>query len=295
MPNTQGLRRRIKSISNTRQITKAMEMVAASKMRRAQEATLKTRAYAHQALALLTNLSGRVNKELHPLLDERDVKSILAIIVTSDKGLCGGYNGQVLRTAGQFLRENEGKNIDIITIGKRGQNFLKRFPVNIVATFNDFPTYPTSLDANPIAKLAIEGFMKGQYDQVVLVFTEFVSTLRQVPTAKPILPLSLIKISELLEETIEEQSYTYEYVYEPGTEKVLEYILPRLTEAQVFHTILESIASEHSARMMAMRSATDNASELIDDLTLTYNSMRQASITQELAEVNAGTEALKER
>jgi F-type H+-transporting ATPase subunit gamma len=292
MGSTQEIRRRIKSVKSTKQITKAMEMVAASKMRRAQESCIQTRPYSHQALLLLKNIADKSVEKIHPLLFEREVKKTLAIVITSDKGLCGGYNSQVLKSALSFLSENSHKKIELITIGKQGEQFLRKLPNKIIATYTEFPTYPTSLDVAPIAKMAIEGFATEIYDEVILVYTNFESTLRQIPQVKTLLPMSLLKAKELLEETVKNEPVNYEYIYEPEPEKVLEYVLPRLTEMQIFHAILDAIASEQSARMMAMKSASDNATELIDDLTLTYNSLRQASITQEIAEVSTGAEVL---
>lgn len=293
MASTQEIRRRIKSVKNTRQITKAMEMVAASKMRRAQESTLQSRAYAHEALKLLRNLSkNNTDESIHPLLGNREIKTILAIVVSSDKGMCGGYNSQVLKTALVFAKQNEDKQVDWITIGKRGEQILKKTKANIIATFNNFPTYPKNADITPISKISLDGFCSNLYDEVVIIYTNFVSTLKQSPQEKVLLPMSLIRATELLEEVVGDEK-NYEYIYEPQVEQVLNYILPRLSEMQIFHAVLEAVASEQSARMMAMKSASDNAGELIDDLTLTYNSMRQASITQELAEVSAGSEAIK--
>lgn len=291
MASTQEIRRRIKSVKNTRQITKAMEMVAASKMRRAQQSTLQSRAYAHEALKLLKNLAQKSEESIHPLLEERAIKKILAIIITSDKGMCGGFNSQVLKTAFNFIEENKDKSLEWITVGKQSTKTLRKIDQSIVASFDNFPTYPESSDISPISKLGLDGFISSDYDQVVVIYTDFVSTLKQVPQVKTLLPMSLIRATELLEEVVENSSPEYEY--EPGQIDVLDYVLPRLSEMQIFHAVLESIASEQSARMMAMKSASDNAADLIDDLTLTYNSMRQASITQELAEVSAGSEAIK--
>jgi F-type H+-transporting ATPase subunit gamma len=294
MASTQELRRRIKSIGNTKQITKAMEMVAASKMRRAQEATLQTRAYAQQALSLLRNLASKNLPDIHPLLAKPQSERVLAVVITSDKGLCGGYNAQVLRKSLQFLKNKDGKKVELIVIGKQGERALRKSGLNIIASFTDFPPFPDSLDIAPIAKIAIDGFTLKEYEEVSIIYTNFISTIKQETAIKPVLPLTMAGIEDILEEN-ELVDKNFEYVYEPGKYLVLEYILPRLTEMQFFHAVLESIASEQSARMMAMKSASDNANELIDDLKLTFNSLRQASITQELAEVSSGTEALKKK
>ncbi|MDO8513640.1 MAG: ATP synthase F1 subunit gamma [bacterium] len=294
MASTQEIRRRIKSVKNTRQITKAMEMVAASKMKRAQESTLQSRAYSQEALNLLKNLAGCTKGEvIHPLLEERDTKKILAIVISSDKGMCGGYNSQIVRVAHVFAKENEDREIDWITIGKRGERAVKKLKGNIVATFNNFPTHPESQDIAPISRISLDGFSQKSYGRVVIIFTNFISTLKQTAVTQVLLPMSLLRATELLEEEVKDEKNDYEYTYEPDREKVLDYVLPRLSETQIFHSVLEAIASEQSARMMAMKSASDNANDLIDDLTLTYNSMRQASITQELAEVSAGSEAIQ--
>lgn len=291
MPNTQELRRRIKSIKNTRQITKAMEMVAASKMRRAQETTLASRSYARQTLELLKKLSEGNEGNIHPLLDRRGIKSVLAIVITSDKGLCGGYNSQLLKVTLDFLEDNKDNNIEIVAVGKRGEQFLKRLGVKMVAVFSDFPTYPEIKDVSPISFMALNCYAEKKYDQVAIVYTEFSSMLKQEAQVKTLLPISLMGAKEILEEEIKDNKS--EYIFEPDEKKVLDYVLPKLSEIQIYHAVLESIASEQSARMMAMKNASDNAGELIDDLTLTYNSIRQASITQELAEVSGGSEAVK--
>lgn len=266
-------------------------MVAASKMRRAQEAVLGTRAYAQQGYNILARLGRSLSSEkqlAHPLLTVRPVKNIALVVISSDRGLAGGYNVNVMKRALQFLSDNKDKNIQVITIGRKAQESLARAGIQIEASFTDFPGRPISTDLRPVAKLTVDAFLKGECDQVSVVYTNFYSTLKQVAEVRQIVPV----IAETSEgENSETRDEDSAYLFEPDPSKVLSYIVPRLVEVQLLETVLESIASEHSSRMLAMKSATDNASDLIDDLKLTYNSIRQASITKELAEITAGSAA----
>lgn len=300
---TREIRRKIKSVKSTRQITKAMELVSASKMRRAVANTLALRPYARLAQALLGNLADKSknSKEMkHGLLESREVKRVLVIVISPDRGLCGGLNTQLMRKMTDYLKKDEGKDISFVAVGKKAQDFLRRTGKSVIAAYNGMSNNPTLRDTYPISRMALQDFINGTYDKVVIVYTDFISAINQKPSVRRLLPLSTQALDEMIQEIdskhrvdIEAESARFaEYKFEPSPEKVLEMLLPRLTEMQVYQAILEATASEHSARMFAMRNASDNAAEFISDLTLTYNQLRQASITAELAEISAGMAAL---
>lgn len=300
MASTRDIKRRIKSISNTQQITKAMEMVAASKMRRAQDAAIGTRAYAQKALEILSSVSQRVDSRMHPLLQEKVGNKVCAVVISSDKGLCAGFNANVFKLTVEFIKQMGEREIDFIAVGKKGRDFLKRTGKNIIAEFTNLGDKFELNDVSPIAQIPIDEFIASTYANVFLIYTDFISTLKQQPVLKKLLPLKeseLIKISELgknvAEAEIKKESKRYDYLFEPTPRAVLENLLPRLTEMQIFQGLLESNASEHSARMVAMKNASDNAGEIISDLTLTYNQARQSSITTEISEISAGAAALQ--
>lgn len=265
-----------------------MQMVAASKMRRAQQATLASRAYADKARQILTYLAAQPgrNKTLHPLLQVRTpIKNRLLILMTSDRGLCGAYNMNILRAVFDLIQHAE-QPIKIITIGKRGRDFVARAKKDLIAEFSGMSEKPTALRIAPIAKIAIEEFETEQVDRVDIAFTQFVNVLTQRPLIQQLLPLP---------EPSEPVGGAHAvYLYEPSPEAILNTVLPRLTELQLYQALLESVASEHSARMVAMRNATDNALELIDGLTLAMNKARQASITKEMLDIVGGANALRE-
>lgn len=300
--NTKAINRRIKSIVNTKKITKAMELVAASKMRKAVASVLATRPYAAMAWSLVGRLESR-DEAPHPLLRPRTrVSRSLAVLLASDRGLCGGFNAQIQRKALEFAAARPPGSVDFIAIGRRGEQFLRRRGLPVAASFGgSMIQAPSVVAVRPLARLAREGFVSGAYDEVVVLYTDFVSAVLQKPRAKTLLPLQ--RDSELglvgergagsgepLPET--RSLPPREFLFEPSPAQVLDALLPRIFEAQLYQAILESLASEHSARMMAMRSASDSAGEMIDDLRFTFNQARQASITQEIAEISAGTAAL---
>lgn len=302
---TREIRRKIKSIKNTRQITKAMELVAASKMRRAVSSALALRPYARLSKALLTNLSEKTMASLHPLLAKREVKKNLVILVATDKGLCGGLNTQLFRALNEYLKAEQKKEsvpeMEFVAVGKKAQDFLRRTNRKVVAAHGAMSNRPGIQDTYAISRMALSDYMSGIYDKVILVYTNFISAINQKPVVRRLLPLSKFALEEMIEgletrmhavESAEEEAAVTEYVFEPSPMRVLEMLLPRLTEMQIYQAILEAAASEHSARMFAMKNASDNASEFIADLTLTYNQLRQASITAELAEISAGRAAL---
>lgn len=292
MPSLISLRRKIKSVKNTKQITRAMQMVAASKMRRAQEAVAGTRAYAQAGQQIIAHLQQAISRSGAtvdlPLLTQRPVQKIALIVISSDRGLAGAYNVNILKKAVEFLDQHKEQQVDIIAIGKKAQEGLARFGYPTVASFVDFPGRPNSTDLRPVAKLSIDEFIGGGYDQVSVVYTKFYSTLKQLAEVEQILPVKQEELTET-EQVSGDKTEPSDYLFEPAAPEVLQYIVPRMIEMQLLQTLLESIASEHSSRMLAMKNATDNASDLIGDLTLTYNSIRQANITQEIAEISAGS------
>lgn len=304
---TREIRRKIKSIKNTRQITKAMELVAASKMRKAVASTLAMRPYARLAQALLTNLSDKTGESMHPLLAKRKVKKALAILISTDRGLCGGLNAQLFRKVGEYVAAENKKaaapEISFIAIGKKAQDFLRRTGQKIVAVYSGMGNNPTMKESFAVSRMVLQDYINGTYDKVTLIYTDFISVINQKPTVRRLLPLSKFALEEMVEglehrsqkervDALSDAAKFAEYKFEPSPLEVLEMLLPRLTEMQIYQSVLEATASEHSARMFAMRNASDNAAEFISDLTLAYNQIRQASITAELAEISAGRAAL---
>lgn len=285
MASTVNLRRKIKSITNTRQITKAMQMVAASKMRRAQEAALATRSYADAAYSILNRAHRSQSTQSKPwtsdLLARRTVNRITLIVISADRGLAGAYNANVIKKTLQFVVENKSKLITIITVGRKVEEALRRANLPIELSFPQFNERPVSSDLSPLAKASLDQFLAHKTDQVSVIYTHFHSTLKQEAVLKQILPIEWVPESE------QDLTNPNPYIFEPTADQVLNYILPRLVEFHLLQTLLDSLASEHSARMLAMKSATDNASDLIADLRLSYNSLRQANITQEIAEISA--------
>lgn len=281
------IRRRIRTIQSTAKITRAMELVAASKMRRSQLNALAARPYAERlrwVLADLTETLGTIDPaELHPLLRPRpEVKTVELILVTPNRGLSGGLPANLNRRAAQFVID-QGKPTRVIAVGRKGRDFMRRTGQQIVAEFLELGDYPSYLDVAPIAQVAIEDFLNGNADEVYLQYAEFVNTVTQRPTVMKLLPI---------EAPEDASTHGVDYIYEPSREAVLAELLPRYIERQVYGAILEAGASEQSARMVAMRNATDNATELMQDLTLVYNKARQESITSELLDIVGGVEAL---
>ncbi len=263
---------------------------------------MMARPYAEAALGILQSVSESVEPRKHILLENREVKNLCLLAVTSDKGLCGGLNSNVLREARKIIEENKDRNITIIAIGKKSENYFKKTK-NISAVFSGIGDTVELRETLPISKLLIRDFMDRKYDKVVAIYTNFISTLRQEVKIKKLLPVTRRSIEETIEEiedmakdgVLEEynngNNNNVEYKFEPSVEKVLCDLLPNLIETQVYHIILESNASEHSSRMVALKSATDNALEMLDDLKLTYNYIRQQKITQEMSEISAGVAA----
>ena len=303
------LRRKMKAIKSTRQVTKAMELVSASKMRRAVSNAQLLRRYALTAYTILERIA-EVAPGAHPYLTEKPVGNVLGILFTSDRGLAGSLNAQMFRAVNQYVHESKElksfKKLDFVAVGKKGQQFLARTGQSVIAAFPALSNHPKFKEVIPIARMATDGFLAGTYDHVVLLFSDFVSPLVQNPTVKVLLPFSKSDLRRMLERfaadrrsknhqpsTMNQPTSVHEYKFEPSQNGVLEIILPQLTEIQVYQAVLEAAASEHSARMVAMRNATDNASGILDDLTLTYNQTRQEKITGELAELSASKAALE--
>jgi F-type H+-transporting ATPase subunit gamma len=299
MPALRTMRLRMRSIRNISQVTRALEAVSASRVRRAQQAVMATRAYAGKALQVLRHLGHqpRSAASLHPLLQQRaEVKSITLVLITSDRGLCGAYNTNMFRAALQFSRK-QSVPVRFVAVGKKGRDLLLRRHLPLAAEFINLPSNPSFAAVSAIGELAVEEFLTGRADEVYLGFTEFVNTLRQEPRVQLLLPLK----TESAEASaaagpggaaIGHAGPTAAYIYEPSQEGLLDAIVPRFTALQVYQAILEAQASEHSARMVAMRSATDSAKELLGTLQLGYNKARQLAITNDLLDIVGGVEAL---
>jgi F-type H+-transporting ATPase subunit gamma len=315
MAKTKEISRRIKSISNTKKITKAMEMVAAAKMRKATEAVLKTRTYANLSWETILNLSKLAeakNEALHPLLVKRPkVERVALILITSNRGLCGGFNAAIINKAKDSIKKH---NIptDLILLGKKGA-VLRHYGYEVIADFPKSDLIIGAKETGPVARLVINDFLAGKYDKVMLAYTDFVSAVKQIPRVKQLLPVemtsddnlgvvggdasvgsSLKFIEEKAKKHSEKDGMIFEYTFEPSPAEVLNLMVPKLVEVQLYQALLESNASEHSARMTSMHQATEAASDMVSELTLYYNKARQASITAEIAEISAGANAQSE-
>ena len=287
MANLRDIRRRIKSVKNTAQITKAMQMVAASKMRKAQQAAINGRDYAQLMNRVIVSLRDSVDPSTHPLLDRRETKRELVLLFSTDKGLCGALNTNLFREAMAFDPETT----SFVSVGRKATQFLARMKRNMLA---DFPLRdrPNFLETKAISKFCIGKFLDGSVDKVTVLFPMFVNTLSQVPTAMPLLPITSFEEIGLTNEYGEATRVDGGILFEPAAESVLDALLPAYVHFGVYQTLLGTRASEHSARMVAMKSATDNASNLVKDLTLAYNKARQASITNEILEISTAQLAL---
>lgn len=325
MPSIKTIKQRIKSVKNTAQITKAMEVVSANKMRKSQEFAIRARPFAVASLEMLKNLLTRT-PELPPLLKEREIKKSLLAVITSDKGLAGAFNANVIKKAENWIQERTKSNTSfgLLTIGKKAREYFSSRAVkdySIYKKFLGFGDFRTLEETLPIAEAIMEGFLKEEFDEVFAVYTHFRTTLLQEVVLKKILPTRKDNIEELVKGILPEHgrfsqqsttnnqsfekirihggvevqptTYHYEYKFEPSAEEILSELVPQLLKMQIHHIILESNASEHSARMVAMKNASDNAKELISELSLAYNKARQAGITRELIEITAGKEALE--
>jgi F-type H+-transporting ATPase subunit gamma len=300
MASLRNMRLRMRSVKNISQVTKALEAVSASKVRKAQQAVLNTRAYAGKAYQVLQHLGMQPGTaaSLHPLLAKRDdVKNITVIFITSDRGLCGAYNTNMIRAAMAFVREHKAVPIKFIAVGKKGRDLLLRRRQTLIGEFVNIPGNPSFVDVSPIGRMAVDEFLTGRADEVYLGYTDYVNTIRQEPRFKLLLPLKT-ESAEAQEATgrtaaqLAPKGPAAAYIYEPSQEGLLDVIVPRFTGLQVYQAILEAMASEHSARMVAMRNATDAAKDLLGALQIGYNKARQLAITSDLLDIVGGVEAL---
>jgi len=297
MQGTKEIKRRIKSVKSTKKITKAMELVAASKMKRAVSATLSSRLYAEYSWDILTSIGANLEEITHPLFVERGTRNILLILITSNRGLCGAYNAQVIKKVLALLRhENAEAKIKLVTIGKKGDRAMRRIGRDIVATFSELPDSISLRDVSPISTLAINEYNLEHFDKVIVAYTDFVSAMNQKPNIKQILPISKADLKDLIDELggqrIETEktpnSVKIDYLIEGEKEKLIGTLAEKLCRMQIYQMLLESNASEQSSRMVAMKNASEAAGEMIEDLTLAFNKARQSGITQEISEISAG-------
>ncbi|APV44217.1 F-type H+-transporting ATPase subunit gamma [Dehalogenimonas formicexedens] len=284
MANLRAIRLRIRGVKNIAKITRAMEMIAASKMRKAQDRGLAGRPYSQKITAVIAALSARSEgKAGHPLLEQRPVKKVAILHITPDRGLSGGLVGNINRATLAFAIDHKELPLNMIVVGKKGLDFMRRSQRNIVAEFTGLGDKPTLMDTLPISRVIMDDFKSGAVDEVYVAYSQFVSTLVQKPEVVKLLPVEPAQVPP---------QQNVEYIFEPDAAGVLGSLLPRYIEMKVYHLILESIASEQSARMVAMRNATQNANELVGELTLEYNKARQESITSELLDIVGGVAAL---
>jgi len=287
MASLKSIKKRIVSVKNTRQITKAMKMVSAAKLRRAQENVVAARPYAQKMGEVLQSLAGNLEGDLHPLLEKRDAKKLLLVVVTSDRGLCGGFNSNLCKAGERYLKEQQGEfeQISVLTVGRKGYEFLKSRHT-IYKNFSNIISKPNYQAAALLAQDVVEGYLAGEYDQVVMLYNAFRTVMSQDITFQQLLPIVPGDQGAADEAGVE-------YIYEPSVGDLLAEILPKNIEVQIFKAMLESVAGEHGARMTAMDSASKNANEMIGKLTLQYNRARQAAITTELMEIISGSESIK--
>lgn len=318
MLNSKEIQRRIKSVNNTGKITHAMEMVSAAKMRKSTDRVLRIRAYAHAAWSVLTNLARSFDQYNYGLLEVREVKSVLIVAITSNRGLCGAFNAHIMKKIRQEIENpaklkinrigekriesivaDEDLKIDFITVGRKGEGLVSRLGREIIASFPELTYLPGIDQVRPLSQIVIEEYLAKKYDKVVIAYTDYVSTVVQEPKIRQILPISKVDLEKQITEmdNIAKESGLKkpltEYKVEPSPGEVLTHIFPRLIEMQLYHAILESNASKESARMVAMKNATDAAKDMSEMLTLAGNQIRQTKITQEIAEISAGTAALE--
>jgi F-type H+-transporting ATPase subunit gamma len=289
MPSSREMRLRIRSVKNIAQVTRAQETVSASKVRRAMQAALATRAYSEKAWQLLVHLASQPGATvLHPLLAKRGkIDKTLVLMISSDRGLAGAYNVNIVRETLLHFRDSAA-SVSYIAVGKKGRDMLFRRRMDVIAEFSNLPSPPTFVDVSAIGHLAVDDYLEGKVDEVYLAFTEFKNMVRQVPTIRKLLPLEFPP--ETGDQPVAPKTNAV-YSYEPDTRELLNEIVPRFTALQVFQAILSSQASEHAARMIAMRNATDNAKELVTGMQLEYNKIRQQTITSEMLDIVGGAEA----
>ena len=293
MPSLRDIRRRIRSVRNTAKITKAMELVAASRLRRAQMRVTAARPYAEAMRAMMAELgelAGGAGEPLHPLLVQRPVRNVGVLLVTPDRGLAGALNTNIIRRGTELIVEEErsdGRTVQVVTVGRKGQDFLVRRGRQLLGTFTGFVDRTSYDDVVPVARVITDSYTSGQIDRAVLVYPRFVSTLTQRPEVVQLLPVAPPR-----REDDAGDRKRLDYIFEPDPQSILEQLLPRYIETQIYQALLETAASFFSAQMVAMRNATDNANELVQSLSLTYNKVRQANITREVTEIASAAEAM---
>jgi F-type H+-transporting ATPase subunit gamma len=292
MPSLKEIRGRIGSIRNIAQITRAMEMMSASRMKRAQDAIHAARPYSDELRDALSRVAGAVSEEVDPLLARRPVRRIALVVLTTDRGLAGALDSNTVRTVLRWITNrvdsssDEAPEVDAVTVGRKGRDGLRRAGIHIAAHFAHLGNRPAFSDVTPVARLVTQDFLDGTFDEIGVAYSTFISTLSQRPEVRTVLPVEQPQMGE------EQRVSNDEYLFEPSPEAVIHQLLPHFVAVDLYRAVLENNASEESARMVAMRSATDNANELIDDLTLVYNKTRQATITREMIEIASGAEAL---
>jgi F-type H+-transporting ATPase subunit gamma len=297
--STRAIRRRIKSVKNTNKITKAMELVSASKMRKAVSSVLLSRPFSKLAWDTVSAVSAVVDVSLHPLLKRNNkTGKVLMILLTSDRGLAGGFNSNMLKKAMVVVKETGVEKIEVIAVGRKGADAARRAGLKLVASFTGITNSPKFEEVLPIGKMAVDEFVKENYDRVLLAYTDFVSAVTQQPVVLELLPFGSVSDYSMVgqvstKQIPDEKPVVIDYTFEPSPSEVLNRLLPRLVETMLYQAVLESAASEHSARMMAMRNASDAAADMINSLTFTYNQFRQAAITREIAEISGGKAALE--
>jgi F-type H+-transporting ATPase subunit gamma len=303
---TREIKRRIRSVSSTRKITKAMELVAGAKMRRAVKAVLQTRNYANAAWEIVKNLSAKTDARKHPLLQKRDkIKKVGVILIASNRGLCGSFNREIVEVVADYIINQKKENVDmeaeVFLMGNRGKDIMFRHGYTVIAEFTKLDVATLVSEVSNLAKMAITDFILGKYDKIVIAYTDYKSAISQETRIRKLLPIDrednelgyVGKNNKSAKNTEEKMFEENEYIFEPSPDVVLEQMLHRLIELQIYQALLESNASEHSARMMAMRNASDAAADMISDLTMTFNRARQQSITTELADISAGRAAVE--
>ena len=294
MASGKEIKNRIKSIKNTKKITKAMELVAAAKMKRAVAKTLASRSYALYSWEILSYLAKTPADEMHPLLKEKAGNKFLVILITSNRGLSGAYNAQAIRASIAFVREHPGAEVDFIVVGKKGEDALRRTGRNIIASFTELPELVSLREITPIANFAIEQFLSGNYVKAFFIYTDYVSALTQTPKIRQLLPVSPAEVKKVVEDSVgsntsaQMSDVPVSYLFEPNYDILVKNMVEKIARMQVYQMFLESNASEQSSKMMAMKNASEAAGEMIDELTLAFNKARQASITQEISEISAG-------
>ena len=288
MSGAKEIRSKIASIKNTQKITRAMEMVAASKMRKTQDRMRASKPYSNKIYDVVRHIARASSEYRHPFMIQREIKRVGIIVVTSDRGLCGGLNANLLRETLIHMREwhGQGSEVDICVIGRKGQAFFKRAGGRVIASVDQLGDTPGIQDIIGVVKVMLDAFYQGEIDALHVVYNEFVNTMTQKPTVKALLPLPLS------EEDSKALGHHWDYIYEPDAKELLDDLLFRYIELQVYQSVVENIACEQAAKMMAMKNATENAGDLIKEFQLAYNKARQAAITQELAEIVSGADAL---